>query len=131
MGIMERLHKALGLAILASETSHVFCCVLPTLAGVFSLLSGLGVIGVLPAGIMEFHELMHHWEIPMIVASGVILALGWGLYGISRKIDCHDTGCVHGDCSPKKNKTAVILKIASAVFVINTAIYLAFHYNAG
>lgn len=128
---MQRIQKALGWAILASETSHVFCCVLPTLAGVFSLLSGLGVIGVLPTGIMEFHHIMHQWEIPMIFASGLILALGWGLYGLSRRIDCHDTGCVHGDCAPKKDRTAMILKIASVLFVVNTAIYLAFHYNAG
>ncbi len=124
---MQRIQKALGWAILASETSHVFCCVLPTLAGLFSLLSGLGVIGVLPAGIMEFHEIMHHWEVPMIVASGVILALGWALYMISQRIDCHDTGCVHGACAPKKNRTAQILKIATVLFVVNTMIWLAFH----
>ena len=131
MGIMQRIHKALGWAILASETSHVFCCVLPTIAGIFSLLAGLGVVGVLPAGIMEFHEIMHHWEVPMIIASGVILALGWGLYTLSKRMDCHDTGCVHGDCAPKKDKTALILKAASVLFAINTAIYLLFHYHAG
>lgn len=130
MDFMERIQKALGWAILASETSHVFCCVLPTMVGVFSLLSGLGVIGILPAGIMEFHELMHHWEIPMIFASGGILALGWALYAVSRKIDCHDTGCHHGDCAPKKNRTAMILKAASVLFVVNTTIYLAFHFQA-
>lgn len=127
---MQRINKALGWAILASETSHVFCCVLPTLAGVFSLLSGLGVVGVLPAGIMSFHEMMHEWEIPMIVASGVILALGWGLYAVSLRLDCHDTGCHHGACAPKKNKTALILKAASVLFVVNTVIYLTFHYGA-
>lgn len=126
-GTMERMHKALGWAILASETSHVFCCVLPTLAGVFSLLSGLGVVGVLPAGIMEFHDLMHRWEIPMIVASGAVLVLGWTLYALSLRFDCHDTGCVHGACAPKKNRTAKILKIATALFVVNTTIYLVFH----
>jgi hypothetical protein len=124
---MQRIQKALGWAILASETSHVFCCVLPTLAGLFSLLSGLGVIGVLPAGIMEFHHIMHRWEIPMIVASGVILALGWVLYVISQRIDCHDTGCIHGACAPKKNRTAKILKIATVLFVVNTSIWLSFH----
>lgn len=124
---MQRIQKALGWAILASETSHVFCCVLPTLAGVFSLLSGLGVIGIMPAGIMEFHEIMHHWEVPMIVASGVILALGWAIYAVSVRLDCHDTGCVHGACAPNKNRTAQILKIATVLFVVNTTIWLAFH----
>ena len=128
---MQRINKALGWAILASETSHVFCCVLPTLAGVLSLLSGLGVIGVLPAGMLEFHDMMHHWEVPMVIASGVILALGWGLYMISKRMDCHDTGCHHGDCTPKKNKTALILKAASVLFVVNAIIYLTFHYHAG
>ena len=128
---MQRVQKALGWAILASETSHVFCCVLPTLAGVLSLLSGIGVIGVLPAGIIEFHDIMHSWEVPMIIASGVILALGWGLYTISKRMDCHDTGCHHGACAPKKDRTAVILKAASVLFVVNTIIYLTFHYHAG
>ena len=128
---MQRINKALGWAILASETSHVFCCVLPTLAGVLSLLSGLGVIGVLPAGMLEFHDMMHHWEVPMVIASGVILALGWGLYMISKRMDCHDTGCHHGDCTPKKNKSTLILKAASVLFVVNAIIYLTFHYHAG
>lgn len=124
---MERIQKALAWAIVVSETSHVFCCVLPTLAGISSLLSGLGVVGVLPAGIMEFHHIMHRWEVPMIAASGVILALGWAIYAVSVRLDCHDTGCVHGACAPKKNRTAQILKIATALFVINTTIWLAFH----
>ena len=128
---MQRIQKALGWAILVSETSHVFCCVLPTLIGVSSLLTGLGVIGILPAGILEFHEIMHRWEIPMIALSGIILALGWGLYAISKRMDCHDTGCHHGDCAPKKDKTALILKAASVLFVVNTTIYYLFHYHAG
>ncbi len=59
----------------------------------------------------------------MIILSGVILALGWGLFLYSQKVDCHDTGCHHGPCTPKKNNTRLILKIATGLFLVNIAIY--------
>jgi hypothetical protein len=125
----QRLQGLLFWAIVVSETSHVFCCVLPTLISLFSLLAGLGLMSVLPAGWLAFHEMMHRWEIPMIALSGGILVFGWVMHFISRRLDCHSTGCGHGPCAPEKNKAVTILKIASVMFAVNIAIYYTFHVH--
>ncbi len=124
---MQRIQKAIYWAILTSETSHVFCCVLPTVLSLLSLLAGIGMVTVLPAGLLEFHEIMHRWEVPMIAASGVILLLGWGLNAWSRRLDCHDTGCCHEPCGPKKNHAFKVLVAASILFVFNVTVYALFH----
>ncbi len=126
---MERIQRAIFWAIVVSETGHVFCCVLPTIISLASLLAGVGMLSILPAGILAFHELMHKWELPMIALSAAVLGLGWILNAISERIDCHSTGCHHGPCKPKKLSAKGILIFATALFVFNTAIYFLFHYG--
>ena len=124
---VEKQQNRLFWALVITETSHVFCCFLPTLFSILSLLGGLGLISATPVGVEFLHDIMHDWELPMIVLSGVILVLGWGLYLYSRKIDCHDSGCHHGPCDSKKKKTNVILKIATILFIVNVSVYTLFH----
>lgn len=123
----QRLQNTLFAAIILSETSHVFCCVLPTIFSVLSLMAGFGLVSVVPGWLTDFHDLMHRWELPIIAVSGVVLALGWGLHWYSKKIDCHDHGCGHGPCEPKKDKTKMIMQAATLLFVVNVSIYLVFH----
>lgn len=92
-------------------------------------MAGLGLVSALPAGYVEFHDFMHIWELPMIVASGALLALGWGLYIYSKRVNCHDTGCSHGPCGPKKDKSRLILIVASALFFVNIGVYSVIHQN--
>lgn len=127
------VHKArhvLTAAIIASEASHIFCCVLPTVFSLLSLMVGLGMVTAMPGGMVFLHEALHAWEIPMISASGGIIVLGWALHYYSMKIDCHDTGCGHGPCGPKKKTATTILKIATVLFAVNLLIYLVFHQGA-
>lgn len=124
---MEKHHATVLWAIILSEGSHIFCCVLPTVFSIASLLAGFGLIGAMPGVFVEVHEGLHAWEVPMILISGGVLVLGWGLHLYSQRIDCHDTGCGHGPCAPKKSKTLIFLKFATALFVINIAVWLVFH----
>ena len=124
---MQRLQKALYMAIIASETSHVFCCVLPTIFSIVSLMAGVGLVSTMPGWLAGIHAELHHWELPLIAMSGAVVVLGWALYAYSRKIDCHNTGCHHGACEPRKKTASNILKIATILFVVNTAVYLVFH----
>lgn len=124
---MQRLNKALSIAVILSETSHVFCCVLPVVVSAMSLLAGAGVISFMPAILVELHDAIHAYEIPLIMFSGIVLLLGWGLHWLSMKMDCHDTGCCHGPCGPVKNKSSRILKIATILFVVNVSIYMLVH----
>ncbi|PCI98424.1 MAG: hypothetical protein COB14_07865 [Alphaproteobacteria bacterium] len=124
---IKRVQGIFSWVVVLSEVSHVFCCVLPSIFSVLTIFVGMGVIGVMPVWMESTHHVMHDWEIPLIGMSAFILVLGWGLHFISKRIDCHDTGCGHGPCGTKKNKTARTLKIATFLFVINVIIYLSVH----
>lgn len=124
---MKKMQGIFSWVVVLSECSHVFCCVLPSLFSVLTLLVGIGVMGAMPVWMQSFHEMMHGWEIPMMMASGIIVLVGWGLYHISQKIDCHDTGCGHGACAPKKKRSEYVLKIATFLFLGNVLIYMVFH----
>lgn len=128
---MQRIQTGIFWAVVLSETSHVFCCVLPTLFSVLSLLAGVGMISALPAPLVGLHEALHEWEIPVIVASGAILALGWGLHAYSLRLDSRQSCCVHGECAPSKRRSSVVLKIATVLFVVNVFVFAVFHRGLG
>jgi len=123
----DKIQNTLYAAIIATELSHVFCCVLPTIFSVLSILAGLGVVGVVPVWLKEAHELLHNWEIPIILTSGVVITLGWFLHHYFNKVDCHD----HGPCIQKKKISKHILTIATALFVINVSVFVVFHKGMG
>lgn len=127
----EKLHKGIFWAIVVSESSHIFCCVLPTLFSLAGLLAGAGLFVAVPGPLAQVHALLHDYEIPMVVFSGTVLALGWGLHAYSLRIDCHDTGCGHGPCKPTKRRAATVLKIATFMFVANVLVFLVFHRGMG
>ena len=126
---MEKINKGLFWSIIASESIHIFCCGLPTLFSILSLLAGFGLITTMPVFIDHLHHVIHGYEIPMIITSGIILALGWGLYTYSRMINCQtDGGCSHSkSCEPKKDRTRHFMMIATVLFIGNVAVYFVFH----
>jgi len=124
---VKRLQGFLSWFVVLSELSHVFCCVLPSVFTMLTVLVTMGVMGAMPGWMNDVHDVMHGWEVPIIAMSGVVLVLSWGLHLISKRIDCHDTGCVHEPCEPKKDKNALILKIATVLFVTNISVYSIVH----
>ena len=127
MSQVKKLQGFFSWVVILSEVSHVFCCVLPSAFSILTLMVSLGMIGVTPLWMEGMHEMMHDWEIPLINFSGVVVLMGWGIHHIAKKIDCRDTGCMHGKCDTKKKDSLKVLKIATALFVINLAIYGTFH----
>jgi hypothetical protein len=132
---MEKYKNTVLTAIVLSEASHIFCCVLPTVFSIVSLLSGIGIISALPLGWVHIHDMLHHYEVPMIALSGLVLALGWGLHWstehmMTDQTETH-THCCHGPCEPKKNKVHFVLKAATVLFVVNVSIYFIFHRELG
>lgn len=126
----EVIQKRLVWAVILSESTHVFCCVFPTVFSVLSLLAGLGVVATMPGFMVEMHDFLHEWELPMIAASGAVLALGWAAVLYSDRLDCRtaETSCCdHESCAPKKNRAHLVLTLATVLFVFNVFIYLAFH----
>ena len=127
---IQKLQKYVNSAIILSEASHIFCCVLPTVFSIVSLLAGLGMISAMPYWLQGVHDVMHKWEVPMIGVAGVVIALGWLLNWMTLKLDAHSEHCHHGGCTPKKQKSAnMILKVATVLFLVNIAIYFGFHRN--
>ncbi len=120
---MERLQIHIGWAVIASQTTHIFCCGLPALFSILSLLSGFGLIGILPSSFSGIHEVLHEWEHSILILSGSILVLGWTLQAYSRRLDCTTTSCVHASCKPKKKTSSYILLGATFLFLINIIIY--------
>ena len=127
MAMSEKHEKQFFWAIVATETSHVFCCVLPTLFSFMSVLAGFGVVATMPGWLETLHDTMHHWEVPMIIMSAAVVALGWGLHYYSLKNDCHDHGCHHEPCGPRKRAASKILVAATILLAFNLSIYFGFH----
>jgi len=124
----NRLTTIMSWAIILSECSHVFCCVLPTLFSVLSILAGIGLISIVPTFIMTFHSAIHAYEIPIIATSGIITALAWVVYLNAGKVDCHDTGCVHEPCDSRKSRAGTILKVGTVMFLVNLTLFTFLHY---
>jgi len=128
MNKQEKINKSIVWGVIASESIHIFCCVLPTVFSIFSLMAGIGMIATMPGFIEEAHHLIHDYEIPMIITSGIILALGWGLYAYSRRIDCQaDDGCCAKPCNTKKGNTWKFMVVATLLFTLNVFVYFALH----
>jgi hypothetical protein len=125
---MSKIKRSVVVGVVASEAVHLFCCVLPTIFSVLSLLAGAGMIATMPGFIEDTHHLIHDYEIPMIITSGVILIIGWVLYLYSRRIDCHVEGeCHHAPCDTKKDRTKLFMIIATALFLLNVTVYTFVH----
>lgn len=125
---MEKINKGIVWSIIASESIHIFCCVLPTVFSILSLLAGFGMIATMPGFIENAHHIIHDYEIPMIIMSAITLMLGWALYIYSRRISCRTEGtCSHSPCGPKKDRTRLFMIIATILFVVNVAVYFTLH----
>lgn len=124
---MSKKEKALHIGLVLTGFSHIFCCVLPLLFGVAGLLAGLGLVIVLPEWIDGLHDVMHGYELYIIILAGVMVAIGWAVHWYSYKNDCHDHGCSHGPCTPRKKTASRLLILGTFLFVLNVIVFLFFH----
>ncbi len=126
----KNIQKHLGWAVIMSELSHIFCCVIPTLVTILSVFANLGLFVIAPNGILtSIHNKMHSYEIPILVFSGVMVGLGWLAHWFSSRFDCHDTGCHHPPCPTKSKNNSRILVIATILFLMNMIVYFGIHRN--
>lgn len=123
----EKKQDFWGWLALLSVGSHVFCCVLPTVLSAVAIASGIGVLATLPGWLETVHEAVHDYEWAILAFSGTMVAIGWAAHYYSIKNDCHSHGCEHGSCQPTKRRASRLLMIASALFLVNIAVYVTFH----
>ena len=124
---MKKFNGYLRWGVILSQLSHIFCCGLPAVVALLSLLSGAGLMSALPGALSHSHEIFHAWETSIFIFSAIVLAIGWGLDIAARKVDCHDTGCGHPPCEPVKQRAHFTLKIATVLFLANLFILLFAH----
>lgn len=127
---MQRIQNIFHWTMVGTIFGHMLCCGLPTAVSLISFLSGAGLMATLPFGLATLHDTIHAYETHLIVFSGVMVAFGWGLHEISRCIDCHDTGCGHPPCAPKKKRSTKLLVLATLLFVMNLAIHYSVDHSA-
>jgi len=124
---MQRFQAITNWGAAFTQLGHIFCCGLPALFSVLSLLSGLGIMMTMPAGLESLHHSMHDYEMPLIITAGIITTMGWVLHIISSKLDCRSTGCAHEPCAPKKKRSSKVLIFSTVLFAINIFILLTAH----
>jgi hypothetical protein len=129
---MHKHQKKVLTAILLSEASHIFCCVLPTVFSILSLMGSFGLMVAMPGWMREVHETMHAYEVPMIGLSALVVALGWGLHYYAHhlnKMQTHDHACCDHDhgAIPKAKTTHRILIAATVLLAINVTVWQVFH----
>lgn len=119
-------------AIIASESSHIFCCVLPTLFSLLGILTNLGMFAM-PAAFVAFHAQLHAYEFPIVIFSGTVLAFGWALHWHSLRGEECEHGCLHHTDAkhPTVSRTHMILKVATILFVVNVFVFLVIHRGLG
>ena len=126
---MDKVNQFIGWAILTAGATHMFCCGLPIIVSMFSLLSGLGLIVSMPSPFEYIHEIIHGYELAIITFSAIVLISAWVLHFIDLQLDCRDTGgCAHEPCGSKKKKSDKILMMATVIFLLNVAIYIFYHH---
>jgi len=124
---MSRIQNTINWMSLTAQLSHFFCCGIPILVSLFSLAANIGLLASMPIGLEMAHDVMHDYEVPLIIMSATILFAGWGLHFVADRIDCLKTGCAHEPCGAKKKRSSKILMIATALFVVNLVSYFALH----
>ncbi len=124
---MKRIQTITHWAAAVSQLSHLFCCGLPALFSILSLLSTFGIALSLPSSYADLHHLMHDYELPVLAFAGSITLIGWALHYVSWRMDCTTTGCLHEPCRPKKKRSNRILIFSTVLFLFNVIIYMTAH----
>ncbi len=122
---MSKLQRTATFFSLVAELSHIFCCGIPMLVAVLSTIMQIGLGG----SFLFLHDLLHNYEIPIFIGSGLMLLLGLGLHYLSFYLDCRSTGCEHADCTPKKFRVGRVFIFAATLFAVNLTFFLLAHYG--
>ncbi|MCL2538081.1 MAG: hypothetical protein FWF34_02225 [Alphaproteobacteria bacterium] len=103
-----KISKILGLGVIALVAPHLFCCGVPILMAVMSLVAP-------GAHIWHFHLIPDRWMPAVFVASVIMLAIGYYFAFRSHK-ECKDHNHNH-----KAQK--IIIYIATALFIVSIVLH--------
>lgn len=110
----------------ASAFSHLFCCFLPGVLSIVTLLASSGTV-VVTLDDFGLPESMHG---DLIAFSAIILIVSGIMNFISWRVDCREDGyCTHEPCEPKKNRYLKLYLFSVVFFFINAGIHFGFHVD--
>lgn len=119
------MHIANG-STLAALFAHAFCCGLPALSAIASLVAGVGA-----AGSSVFHDFAHaieQWHVHLFVFSTLMLGVAVFASVVAERRDCVTEGhCCHPPCTPAKKRSWRILGISVALYVVNCILFFLEH----
>lgn len=110
-----------GAAVLASASQFacLFCCIVPTAAGVISLLAALGLTGAngLPM-LGDIATAFHPWQKTILYTALCLISLSWALWFYNNRPKKMADG-IACECSAKAAKRPYFLMAATALLAFN------------
>lgn len=102
--------------IICSALMHIFCCGIPLLLSVTSLVN---IVGISSLSIFEV-DWFEAIESYIVLFSGVLLITTIAINQFSKKINCIESGaCEHKPCDEKKHHSSYVLNIAIILYALN------------
>ncbi len=119
----DKLIKASNRADVFSLGAHLFCCGIPAIVAIVSLISTVSLSGTaLMLQIKDFSETIH---LAAFAFSTLMVIIALGTFFLSRKQNCVEDGhCAHEPCAPKKTKNWRLMSISLALYAINVIVFL-------
>ena len=111
---------------------HIFCCGLPALFSILSLLGAFGLSALIPHGVEAFHEAIHDYELYIWMVSLLMLAIGWAAHAYSLHMNCHEEVPECGDhkpCDVSHRNARIILVLASVLFASSSVMLFMEHFH--
>ena len=121
---MKNILASFAVVASFSQFACLFCCIVPTAAGVISLLAAVGLTGAngLPM-LGDIATAFHPWRMPVLITALVMISLSWGLFAYnylqSRKQKMAMAGNISCACSEKPVKRPYFLMAATALLIFN------------
>lgn len=114
------IQKITSTFLMLTAFGHFFCCVLPLVATFTSLAATAGLVAINSPMIQWFES----HEVQIFIIAGLMILVSGIIQFVSEKIDCHDTGCVHEPCAPKKNWSHKLFVASTILYSVNLVVFL-------
>lgn len=121
---INRMMRVCDSLIAVTALGHVFCCGLPlmlSILGIFSAATSYSLETITGITAVDEYE-----DFALYFATGIIVFSGL-LQWVSARLDCHNTGCVHGSCSPAKRRSRRLFILSIALYAMSMFMHFMAH----
>ncbi len=119
---MKNITAALAVIASLSQYLCIFCCVVPAVAGLASLLTMIGFDGESSHFLGDVARIFHPWRGIILGSSLALISLSWGLWYYNHRQSLSPCGC-----TGKGAKKPYFLIAATVILAFNLAGYQWIH----